>query len=178
MIPPILRLLVRPLLRGPVTRPGRPQPQPADLDSLGRALAERSRKRLGRALAIRAVDSGSCNACELEIHALNAPVYDLERFGIRFVASPRHADVILVTGPVCANMAEALRRTYDAAPAPKWVVAMGDCAADGGVFAGSYAVRGGTGAVLPVDLVIPGCPPDPERLLSGLLALLDTAAKG
>ena len=127
---------------------------------------------LGRSLAIRQVDAGSCNGCELEIHALNNPYYDLERFGLRFVASPRHADVLLVTGPVTHNMAEALRRTWAATPAPKWVVASGDCARDGGCFAGSYAIAGGVAAVLPVDLHIPGCPPSPTQLLQGLLALL------
>src|SRR5712671_7615431 len=128
---------------------------------------------LGRSLAIREVDAGSCNGCELEIHALNNMLYDIERFGIRFVASPRHADVLLVTGPVTLNMREALERTYQATPAPKWVVAVGDCAADGGMFAGSYACVGGVSAVLPVDLHIPGCPPSPTALLRGLLALLE-----
>src|SRR5215470_3910427 len=134
-------------------------------------------RRLGRSLAIREVDAGSCNGCELEIHALNNAVYDLERFGIRFVASPRHADVLLVTGPVTANMREALLRTYHATTDPKWVVAAGDCAADGGCFAGSYAVIGGIDQVVPVDLHIRGCPPSPVRLLEGLLALL-TASRG
>jgi Ni,Fe-hydrogenase III small subunit len=118
------------------------------------------------------VDAGSCNGCELEIHALNNAFYDLERFGFRFVASPRHADVLMVTGPVTANMREALKRTYDATPDPKWVVAVGDCALDGGIFSGSYAVVGGVSAVVPVDLHIRGCPPRPEQLLKGLLALL------
>src|SRR6266566_9294380 len=120
---------------------------------------------LGRALTIREVDAGSCNGCELEIHALNNPFYDVERFGLRFVASPRHADVLLVTGPVTKNMREALERTYAATPDPKWVVAIGDCAADGGIFAGSYAVAGGVREVVPVDLHIRGCPPDPVALL-------------
>ena len=141
----------------------------------------RSRKRaertLGRSLAIRHVDAGSCNGCELEIHALDNAFYDLERFGFRFVASPRHADVLLVTGPVTLNMREALKRTYDATPAPKWVVASGACAADGGVFAGSYAVAGGVSDVVPVDLVIPGCPPSPATLLKGLLALMKGRAR-
>ena len=121
-----------------------------------------ARRRLGRSLSIREVDAGSCNGCELEIHALNNSFYDIERFGIRFVASPRHADVLLVTGPVTKNMREALERTYDATPAPKWVVAVGDCAADGGMFAGSYACVGGVAAVVPVDLHIRGCPPRPS----------------
>src|SRR5438552_1239936 len=144
---------------------------------LGRAVDETARARLGRSLSIRQVDAGSCNGCELEIHALNNPYYDLERFGLRFVASPRHADVLLVTGPVTANMAEALKRTYDATPDPKWVVASGDCARDGGIFAGSYAVTGGVSAVVPVDLHISGCPPSPTQLLSGLLALLEHVAR-
>jgi Ni,Fe-hydrogenase III small subunit len=123
-------------------------------------------------LSIRQVDAGSCNGCELEIHALSNAFYDLERFGLRFVASPRHADVLMVTGPVTKNMREALQRTYDATPEPKWVIAVGSCAADGGVFAGSYAVEGGVKEVIPVHLHIPGCPPSPIELLGGLLALL------
>jgi Ni,Fe-hydrogenase III small subunit len=120
------------------------------------------------------VDAGSCNGCELEIHALGNAYYDLERFGLRFVASPRHADVLLVTGPVTKNMREALERTYAATPDPKWVIAAGDCAASGGLFAGSYACVGSVSAVIPVDLHIPGCPPTPTQLLQGLLALLDS----
>jgi Ni,Fe-hydrogenase III small subunit len=123
------------------------------------------------------VDAGSCNGWELEIHALNNAFYDLERFGLRFVASPRHADVLLVTGPVTKNMREALERTYRATPDPKWVVAVGDCARDGGVFSGSYAVVGSVAQVVPVDLHIGGCPPSPNQLLQGLLALLETSAK-
>ena len=132
---------------------------------------------LGRALCIRQVDAGSCNGCELEIHALNNVLYDLERFGLRFVASPRHADVLLVTGPVTLNMRQALERTYQATPDPKWVVAVGDCARNGGVFAGSPAVVGGVSNVLPVDLHIAGCPPAPEALLKGLLALVESVAR-
>ena len=135
-------------------------------------LQESIRKTLGRALCIRQVDAGSCNGCELEIHALNNAFYDLERFGLRFVASPRHADVLMVTGPVTRNMKEALERTYNATPAPKWVVTVGDCAVDGGLFAGSYACAGGISAAIPVDLHIRGCPPSPTQLLKGLLALL------
>ena len=149
-----------------------PVPANAQLEEVARALAERARRRLGRSLSIREVDAGSCNGCELEIHALNNAFYDLERFGLRFVASPRHADVLLVTGPVTRNMREALARTYNATPDPKWVVAVGDCALDGGVFSGSYAVVGGVSAVVPVDLHIPGCPPRPVQLLKGLLSLL------
>ncbi|MBI5165769.1 MAG: NADH-quinone oxidoreductase subunit NuoB [Magnetospirillum sp.] len=177
MISPILHFLFRHLIKGPHTMRERIAPDPDGLGELVAALERAARRRLGRSLSIRAVDSGSCNGCELEIHAVNNPVYDLERFGIRFVASPRHADVLLVTGPACCNMAEALARTYAATPAPKWVVAMGDCARDGGCFAGSYAILGGTDAVVPVDLHIPGCPPTPKQILSGLLALLDTAGR-
>jgi Ni,Fe-hydrogenase III small subunit len=145
----------------------------ADLAQLVRQLNERARAKLGRSLSIREIDAGSCNGCELEIHALNNPYYDLERFGLRFVASPRHADVLLVTGPVTANMREALERTYAATPDPKWVVAVGDCAFDGGVFADGYAVVGGVAKVVPVDLYIRGCPPSPVQLLAGLLALIE-----
>src|SRR5437867_6513645 len=159
-------LLLRSLLMKIATAAA-PAPGNAALEELGRSLAVRARKLFGRSLSIREVDAGSCNGCELEIHALNNPFYDLERFGLRFVASPRHADVLLVTGPVTHNMAEALRRTYEATPDPKWVVAVGDCGRDGGCFAGSYAVAGGVGAVLPVDLHIPGCPPSPQQLLHG-----------
>ena len=144
---------------------------------LAAALNRAARKRLGRSLSIRAVDAGSCNGCELELHALNNAFYDLERFGLRFVASPRHADVLLVTGPVTKNMREALERTYRATPDPKWVVAVGDCAVDGGLFAGGYACVGGVDAVVPVDLHIRGCPPSPKQLLSGLLALLQAVAQ-
>lgn len=128
--------------------------------------------KLGRALAIRQIDAGSCNGCELELQMLNGAVYDIERFGLRFVASPRHADVLLVTGPVTRNMQVALQRSWAATPDPKWVVAAGDCARDGGCFAGSPAVVGGVAAVLPVDLHIPGCPPSPHAILEGLVALL------
>jgi Ni,Fe-hydrogenase III small subunit len=148
-------------------------------DADERALAELAEKvrdtarcALGRSLAIRTVDAGSCNGCELEMHALNNAFYDLERFGFHFVASPRHADVLMVTGPVTANMREALERTYAATPDPKWVVAVGGCARDGGLFAGSYGIAGGVGTVVPVDLHIPGCPPKPRDLLTGLLALM------
>src|SRR5206468_11460231 len=145
----------------------------APLATLAAALDRAAQRRLGRSLAIREVDAGSCNGCELEIHALNNAYYDLERFGLRFVASPRHADVLLITGPVARNMREALERTYHAMPDPKWVVAVGDCAVDGGIFAGSYAVVGGVSGVVPVDLHIRGCPPQPTQLLKGLLTLLE-----
>ena len=167
----MFRILKQSLLTGIVTE-APPESDDAELERLGIVLRRRIDARLGRSLAIRQVDAGSCNGCELEIHALNNAFYDVERFGIRFVASPRHADVLLVTGPVTKNMAVALQRTYDAAPAPKWVVAVGDCALDGGCFAGSYAVAGGVSAVVPVDLHIPGCPPRPIEILSGLLALM------
>lgn len=167
--------ILRSLAGGPVTEAA-PPASGAALAELGGRLEAAARRRLGRSLAIREVDAGSCNGCELEIHALNNPLYDLERFGIRFVASPRHADVLLVTGPVTKNMAEALRRTWDATPDPKWLVACGACAIDGGVFAGSYACVGPVEAVLPVDLRIPGCPPRPTEILAGLLALLESSA--
>jgi Ni,Fe-hydrogenase III small subunit len=146
------------------------------LVEVGHALEQRVRRLFGRSIAIREVDAGSCNGCELEIHALNNAVYDVERFGIRFVASPRHADVLLVTGPVTHNMKIALERTYAATPDPKWVVAVGDCAAGCGVFEGSYAVVGAIEKVVPVDLHIRGCPPRPIELLRGLIALMDKAA--
>jgi Ni,Fe-hydrogenase III small subunit len=165
-------LLFKNLMRGPVTEAA-PLPDEAALAELARRVDVAAKRRLGRSLAIREVDAGSCNACELEIHALNNAFYDLERFGLRFVASPRHADVLMVTGPVTKNMREALERTYNATPGPKWVVAVGNCAADGGIFAGSYAVVGGVNKVIPVDLHIKGCPPTPTQLLEGLLALLD-----
>lgn len=166
------RTLLESLVRAPVTVDA-PAPSEEALAELAARVETAARRRLGRSLSIREVDAGSCNACELEIHALNNAVYDLERFGITFVASPRHADVLLVTGPVTANMREALERTYKATPDPKWVVAVGDCAVDGGLFAGSYAVVGGVSQVVPVDLHIRGCPPTPLQLLAGLLALLE-----
>jgi Ni,Fe-hydrogenase III small subunit len=166
------RLLLEGLARRPLTEKP-PAADSAALAELAASLDRAARRRLGRSLAIREVDAGACNGCELEIHALNNAFYDLERFGLRFVASPRHADVLLVTGPVTKNMREALERTYRATPDPKWVVAVGDCAANGGIFAGSYAVEGGVGSVIPVDLHIKGCPPTPEDLLKGLLALLE-----
>jgi Ni,Fe-hydrogenase III small subunit len=166
------KLVLENLLRRPVTEPA-PAVEDAALAELAKSVDRAARRRLGRSLAIREVDAGSCNGCELEIHALQNAFYDLERFGLRFVASPRHADVLLITGPVTKNMREALERTYNATPDPKWVVAVGDCAADGGIFAGSYAVIGGVSQVVPVDLHIRGCPPDPLALLKGLLALLE-----
>jgi Ni,Fe-hydrogenase III small subunit len=165
------RTLLESLTHGPLTEAA-PAPDEAALAELAESVNRAARAKLGRSLSIRQVDAGSCNGCELEIHALNNAFYDLERFGLHFVASPRHADVLLVTGPVTKNMREALLRTYNATPDPKWVVAVGACAVDGGVFAGSYAVAGGVKDVIPVDLHIRGCPPAPADLLKGLLALL------
>ena len=168
------RILFEGLVRRPLTE-APPVADDAALAALAANVDRAARRRLGRSLSIREVDAGSCNGCELEIHALNNAVYDLERFGLRFVASPRHADVLLVTGPVTRNMREALARTYHATPDPKWVIAVGDCARDGGLFSGSYALVGGVSAVVPVDLHIPGCPPRPMQLLKGLLSLLEAA---
>jgi Ni,Fe-hydrogenase III small subunit len=168
---------VEAIAEGPLTETS-PGSDDSALAELARNVNGAARKRLGRSLSIRQVDAGSCNGCELEIHALSNAFYDLERFGLRFVASPRHADVLLVTGPVTKNMQEALERTYRATPDPKWVVAVGDCAADGGIFSGSYACVGGVSAVIPVDLHIGGCPPDPTQLLKGLLALLEHSVAG
>jgi Ni,Fe-hydrogenase III small subunit len=169
------KILFQSLTHGPLTEPA-PKPDEAGLAELAKSVNRAARARLGRSLSIRQVDAGSCNGCELEIHALSNAFYDLERFGLRFVASPRHADVLMVTGPVTKNMREALARTYNATPDPKWVVAVGACAVDGGIFAKSYAVEGGVKDVVPVDLHIPGCPPNPRQLLAGLLALLQKAA--
>ncbi|MGN1288269.1 MAG: NADH-quinone oxidoreductase subunit B family protein [Bradyrhizobium sp.] len=171
------KLLLQSLFRQPLTEQA-PRPDDAAIAELAATVGRAARRRLGRSLSIREVDAGSCNGCELEIHALSNPYYDVERFGIRFVASPRHADVLLVTGPVTKNMREALERTYSATPDPKWVVAVGDCARDGGCFAGSYAVVGGVSAVVPVDLHIPGCPPPPMTILRGLLGLLEEVDSG
>jgi len=165
--------LLESLTHGPLTEPA-PAPDEASLAELAKRVNRTARAKLGRSLSIRQVDAGSCNGCELEIHALNNAFYDLERLGLRFVASPRHADVLLVTGPVTKNMRQALLRTYNATPDPKWVVAVGTCAIDGGVFADSYAVVGGVKDVMHVDLHIRGCPPSPTELLRGLIALLES----
>lgn len=138
-------------------------------EQIGNELKEKIQKMFGRSLAIRQVDAGSCNGCEIEITALNNPIYDIERFGIHFVASPRHADVLLVTGPASRNMEVALLRTYEATPSPKIVIAVGACACSGGIFGNTYATTGGIDKVVPVDVYIPGCPPRPEILLQGLL---------
>ena len=167
-------LLWKSLFAAPVTI-GAPNADDAALKELGNALAARGRRLFGRSLTIREIDAGSCNGCELEIHALNNSVYDIERFGLKFAASPRHADVLLVTGPVTHNMKIALERTYAATPDPKWVVAVGDCGCGCGVFEGSYAVIGAVDKVIPVDLHIRGCPPRPIDLLRGLIALVDQA---
>ncbi len=143
--------------------------QRESLEAVGRQIKERADRIFGRSLHIREVDAGSCNGCEIEIVGLNSPVYDLERFGVHFVASPRHADMLLVTGPVTRNMELALRKTYDAMPAPRLVVAVGACGCSGGIFGRNYATVGGVDAVLPVNVYIPGCPPNPHALLHGIL---------
>jgi Ni,Fe-hydrogenase III small subunit len=156
---------------GVVTEPARPY---SDTESQGAGLELRTviDRRFRGSLAIRQVDAGSCNGCELEIHALNNAFYDLERYGVHFVASPRHADLLLVTGPVSRHMQHALKATYEATPDPKWVIAVGTCGVDGGEFGVSYASLGAIENVIPVDAVIPGCPPTPLMLLRGLLAFL------
>ena len=150
------------------------EPPPAPDESLRQleAMAGEVRDILGRALCIRAVDAGSCNGCELEMHALNNAIYNLEGLGIRFVASPRHADMLLVTGPVARNMQLALRRTWEATPDPKWVVAIGECACSGGIFGESYASCGRVANVIPVDVAVPGCPPSPTQILKGILTAI------
>lgn len=159
--------MLRQILRiGLVTQP----PPPGDPSMLGAVLHADIRRLFGRALCIRHVDAGSCNGCELEIHALSNPYYNLEGQGIKFVASPRHADALLVTGPVTRNMAEALQRTYTAMPEPKLVIAIGDCGACGGIFGENYACLGGVAKVLPVNVTVPGCPPTPTAILQGILS--------
>jgi|CZKI01.1.fsa_nt_gi Ni,Fe-hydrogenase III small subunit/formate hydrogenlyase subunit 6/NADH:ubiquinone oxidoreductase subunit I len=145
--------------------PGKPE----TLETVGRQLRASIQSVLGRSLHIRQVDAGSCNGCEMEIHGLNSPVYDIERFGIHFVVSPRHADMLLVTGPVTRNMELALRKTHDATPEPRLVVAVGACGCSGGIFGRNYATCGGVDSVIPVDVYIPGCPPNPHALLHGIL---------
>lgn len=164
---PMLRQILR---TGIVT-----EPAPAIDDTLRattQRLTETMLRRLGRALVIRHVDAGSCNGCELEIHALNNPYYNLEAIGIKFAASPRHADLLLVTGPVAKNMEVALKRAYDATPEPRLVVAVGDCGCTGGIFGESYASCGRVSNVIPVDVSIPGCPPNPLQLMQGILAAI------
>jgi Ni,Fe-hydrogenase III small subunit len=145
---------------------------PVEDRALREALQERIVAIIGRALCIRAVDAGSCNGCELEIHGLNNPIYNIEGLGIRFVASPRHADLLLVTGPVSRHMEHALLQTYAATPDPKFVVAVGDCGCTGGVFGENYASRGRVANVIPVDVAVPGCPPNPNRILAGILTAI------
>jgi Ni,Fe-hydrogenase III small subunit len=155
------------------------EPLAADTEAveLVRQVQGKTQKLLGRAVGIREVDAGSCNGCEVEISGLTGPVYDLERFGLHFVASPRHADMLLVTGPVTRNMEVPLRKTYEATPAPKVVVAVGDCAKTCGVFQGSYAIAGSVDAIIPVDVFVRGCPPEPADILRGILTALDRLAK-
>ena len=164
---PMLRQILR---TGIVSEPA-PDADEA-LRGTARRLSEAMLRRLGRALVIRHVDAGSCNGCELEIHALGNPYYNLEALGIRFAASPRHADLLLVTGPVAKNMEVALRRAYDATPEPRLVVAVGDCGCTGGIFGESYASCGRVANVIPVDVQIPGCPPTPLQRMQGILAAL------
>jgi len=165
----MLRILNKIRRTGIVTEPAPPD---SELEALGLDVRREIDKRFRGSLAIRQVDAGSCNGCELEIHALNNPYYDIERFGVHFVASPRHADALLVTGPVSRHMETALRRTWRATPTPKIVIAAGTCACDGGEFGISYASCGAVENVIPVDVKIPGCPPTPLDLLKGILATL------
>jgi Ni,Fe-hydrogenase III small subunit len=165
-----MQLFAKILKTGIVTEPLTDE---REMLELARQVDVKSKKILGRALAIREVDAGSCNGCELEITGLTSPVYDLERFGLHFVASPRHADMLLVTGPVTRNMEVPLRKTYEATPAPKIVVAVGDCAQTCGVFKGSYAIAGSVDDVIPVNVFVRGCPPEPADILRGILAALD-----
>jgi len=167
----MIRILKQIFRTGIVTEKLPPITDP-ELEEIGVKLDEVIRRRFQRSLTIRQVDAGSCNGCELEIHAINNPIYNCERFGIHFTASPRFADLLLVTGPVTHNMEIALRRTYDATPTPKLVIAVGDCGCNGGVFGESYASLGGIDKVIPVDAVIPGCPPTPVVLLQGILKAL------
>jgi Ni,Fe-hydrogenase III small subunit len=153
-----------------------PPPEADATLRLREALQERILKVLGRALCIRHIDAGSCNGCELEIHALNNPIYNLEGLGIRLVASPRHADLLLVTGPVSKHMERALRATYEATPDPRLVVALGDCGCTGGIFGESYASRGRVANIIPVDVAVTGCPPSPTRILEGIVTALTRSA--
>ena len=168
----MIRILKQIFRTGIVTEPVPPVTDP-EIEKIGARLEAAIRKRFRRSLAIRQVDAGSCNGCELEIHALNNPFYNCERYGVHFTASPRFADLLLVTGPVSHNMEIALRRTYDATPSPKLVVAVGDCGCTGGVFGESYASLGAVEKVIPVDVRIPGCPPTPIVLLQGILRAID-----
>jgi len=167
----MLRLFAKTFKTGVVTERIK-RPEANELEQLGIEVKRSIDKYFSGSLAIRAVDAGSCNGCELEIHAINNPIYDVERYGIHFVPSPRHADVLLVTGPVSRHMQTALLRTYEATPHPKWVIAVGDCAVCGGEFGVSYASCGAVANVIPVDVTISGCPPTPETLVKGLLSLM------
>ncbi|MFA7585633.1 MAG: NADH-quinone oxidoreductase subunit NuoB [Novosphingobium sp.] len=173
----MLRLFNKIRKIGVVTEPVTPERDPA-FEEIGDQLRARIGELFHGSLAIRAIDAGSCNACELEIHALNNPFYDIERFGVHFVASPRHADMLLVTGTVTKHMEAALKRTYNATPDPKLVLAMGDCAANGGEFGCSYASNGGVSKVLPVDGIVHGCPPNPLSLMKAILALIEKRQPG
>jgi Ni,Fe-hydrogenase III small subunit len=177
----MLRILARSLRTGVVTEPA-PSSEDAALEALGIEVRRVLTARFDGSLAIRQVDAGSCNGCELEIHALTNPYYDVERFGVHFVASPRHADALLVTGPVSRHMEAALRRTYEATPTPRMVIAAGTCACAGGEFGVSYASCGAVANVIPVDVLVPGCPPSPEDLLRAILRATErrsrTASRG
>ena len=168
----MIRILRQIFRTGIVTEP-LPHAGEEEIRQIGTKLEDAIRKRFSRSLTIREVDAGSCNGCELEIHAINNSFYNCERFGIHFTASPRFADMLLVTGPVSRNMEVALRRTYDAVHPPKLVVAVGDCGCNGGIFGESYASLGGIDKVIPVDVQIPGCPPTPVALLKGILSAVD-----
>jgi Ni,Fe-hydrogenase III small subunit len=168
----MIRILQQIFRTGIVTEPLPPLTD-SETEKIGVHLERTIRLRFRRSLTIRQVDAGSCNGCELEIHAMNNPIYNCERFGIHFTASPRFADLLLVTGPVSRNMEIALRRTYDATPAPKLVIAVGDCGCTGGIFGESYASLGGIDKVIPVDARIPGCPPTPTALLQGILKAIE-----
>lgn len=165
-----MRLFTKIRRTGLVTEPL--PPESANVVTIAREIGARAQALFGRAVAIRMVDAGSCNGCEMEISGLPGPTYDMERFGLHFVASPRHADLLLVTGPVTRNMAVALRKTWEATPDPKLVVAIGECARTCGVFAGSYAVAGPVDSIIPVDVHVDGCPPEPADILRGILTAL------
>ncbi|MEK7828222.1 MAG: NADH-quinone oxidoreductase subunit NuoB [Deltaproteobacteria bacterium] len=167
----MIRILHQIFRTGIVTEPLPPLVE-AEIKEVGARLEDSIRKRFRRSLTIREVDAGSCNGCELEIHAINNPIYNCERFGIHFTASPRFADMLLVTGPVSRNMEIALSRTYNATPSPKLVVAVGDCGYNGGIFGESYASLGSIGKVIPVNIYIPGCPPAPIAILQGILKVI------
>ena len=171
------RRLFKNLFSAPCTEPLVGAEATQGLEATGAELRGAIARRLGRSLAIREVDAGSCNGCELEIHTMNGPYYNLERLGIKLVASPRHADMLLVTGPVSRNMELALKRTYDATPDPKLVVAIGDCGCTGGIFGESYASCGRVANVIPVDVAVPGCPPTPTAILQGILTAVSAAKR-